>query len=55
MHWTTETKEGQTNQALVLEQDEPLLPAFVELWKRILSDGIATAQTSGWMSLSIDI
>jgi hypothetical protein len=55
MQWINETDENQTNQALVLEQDEPLLPAFVELWKRILSDGIATAQTSGWMSLSIDI
>src|SRR5882672_11006764 len=55
MQWINETEDNQTNQALVLGPGEALLPAFVELWKRILSDGIATAPTSDWMSLSIDI
>jgi hypothetical protein len=55
MQWINETEGDQTHQALVLRPDEALLPAFVELRKRILSDGIATARTSDWMSLSIDI
>ncbi len=43
------------HQALVLKPDEPLGPAFVEYWKRILTDGLLNAATWGWTSLSIDI
>jgi hypothetical protein len=43
------------HQALVLQADEPLAPALVAFWNRILSDGAANAATSGWASLSIDI
>ncbi len=55
MKWTKERDKSQTHQALVLEPDEPLLPAFVEYWKRILSDGCANADTSHWTSLGFDI
>ncbi len=57
MRWTTEPDESNpnlTHHALVLAPDEPLQPAFVMYWKRILSDGCASAATSGWRSLSID-
>ena len=58
MKWIQEPDEDdetQVNHALVLEPDEPLLPAFVEYWKRILTDGCAKARKSHWESLAIDI
>src|SRR5215831_16007055 len=57
MRWTTESDSSEPNlmhHALVLAPDELLQPAFIALWKRILSDGCANAATSGWRSLSID-
>jgi hypothetical protein len=50
MRWIT---EDQYQHVLVLESDEPLLPAFIAFWKRILSDGISNA--TQWQSLSVDI
>jgi hypothetical protein len=58
MRWIEESDKNDQNlvhQALVLEPDEPLGPAFVAFWKRILSDGCANAAGSGWRSLSIEI
>ena len=58
MRWISEPDENDRNlvhQALVLEPDEPLAPAFIAYWNRILSDGSAHAATSDWMSLAIDI
>lgn len=43
-----------TNHALILEPDEPLLPAFAMFWRRLLADGCAKA-ASGWTSLSVEI
>ena len=55
MKWTEERDKSQTHHALVLQPDEPIGPAFVEYWKRILADGCAKADTSHWMSLGFDI
>ena len=55
MKWTEERDKSQTHHALVLGPDEALGPAFIEYWKRILTDGCANAGTSHWMSLAFDI
>jgi len=58
MQWINETDENDRNLAhhcLVLEAHEPLAPAFVAYWKRILSDGRSKAAAWGWRSLSIEI
>jgi hypothetical protein len=58
MRWINEPDKKDPNlvhQALLLEPDEQLVPAFIAFWERILSDGCANAATSGWRSLSIEI
>jgi hypothetical protein len=57
MQWTIESDQNDRNvhQALVLQLGEPLAPAYVEYWKRILSDGCSNAATWGWQSLSIQM
>lgn len=58
MRWTDEPNrkdKSLLHHALMLEPGDPLLPAYVEYWKRILSDGCGGASGSDWMSLSIDI
>ena len=54
MEWIDEPDENLVNRALVLQPNEPLAPAFIAYWKRILSDGCAIGP-SRWTSLSIDI
>src|SRR5215831_2850150 len=57
MEWIDEPDQDDrklVNRALVLQPNEPLAPAFIAYWKRILSDGCAMAP-SRWASLSIDI
>jgi hypothetical protein len=42
MEWIDEPDQvdrNLVNRALVLQQNEPLAPAFIAYWKRILSDG----------------
>jgi hypothetical protein len=51
MQWISEHDAA----ALVLQADDPIGPAYVEFWKRILSDGCAHAAASGWQSLGIEI
>ncbi len=58
MEWIDETDEGDqkaVNHALVLQANEPLAPAFIAYWQRILSDGCAIAATSDWRSLSVEV
>jgi hypothetical protein len=58
MRWIDEPDKEDPrlmHQALLLEPNEPLGPAFIAFWKRILSDGFANAATSDWRSLSIEI
>src|SRR5262245_37314662 len=58
MEWIDEPHEGDeglVNHALVLQPNEPLAPAFIAYWQRILSDGCAIATTSHWASLSIAV
>jgi len=58
MEWIDEPDENDqnlVNRALVLQPNEPLAPALIAYWKRILSDGCAIAAPSRWASLSIDI
>jgi len=58
MEWIDEPdkKDGNlVHRALMLQPDEPLGPAFIAFWKRILSDGCANAASSDWRSLSIDV
>src|SRR5262245_13184814 len=58
MKWTSEVDEDDPKvmqQALVLQPGEPLATAYVEYWKRILSDGCTNAATWAWQSLSIQI
>ena len=43
------------HQILVLPSDRPIGPAYAEFWKRMLSDGCAHAETSGWTSLGVEI
>src|SRR5262245_48105421 len=57
MQWINEPDDRDPNlvhQALVLDAHEPLAPALVAFWSRILADGCANAGTN-WMSLAIDI
>jgi hypothetical protein len=58
MQWTDEADSKDPNlnhHALALAPNEPLAPAFVEFWRRILSDGCSNAVVSEWRSLAIDI
>jgi hypothetical protein len=55
MRWTTEQDRTGPRHVLALEPDEQLAPAFVELWKRILCDGLAASAEVDWRSLSLDI
>jgi hypothetical protein len=51
MKWTVGPDNSPT---LILEREEPLLPAYGALWKRALSDALA-APASGWVSLALEI
>jgi hypothetical protein len=58
MQWISERDAADgtlMHQALVLQAGDPIGPAYIEFWKRILSDGCAHAATSGWQSLGIEI
>ena len=58
MQWISEADANDAtlmHQALVLEADDPIEPAYVEFWKRILADGCAHGPGSGWQSLSVEI
>src|SRR5262249_6012188 len=58
MQWISErdaTDAALTHHALVLEANDPIEPAYVEFWKRILADGCAHGPGSGWQSLSVEI
>jgi hypothetical protein len=58
MQWISErdaADEALMHHALVLQPDDPIEPAYVEFWKRILSDGCAHGPGSGWQSLSVEI
>jgi hypothetical protein len=58
MQWISErdaTDATLAHHSLVLQADDPIGPAYVEFWRRILSDGCAHAANSGWQSLSIEI
>lgn len=58
MQWISERDADDatlTHQALVLQANDPIAPAYVEFWKRILADGCAHAASSGWQSLSVEI
>lgn len=56
MKWSIEADQDEAapHHALVLAAEEPLRPAFVEYWKRILADGCAKAG-AGWVQLAIEI
>jgi hypothetical protein len=58
MKWISEcdARNGTLmHHVLVLPSGKPIEPAYAELWKRMLSDGCAHAETSGWTSLAIEI
>src|SRR5215831_6776316 len=58
MQWTSErdaADAAQMHHALVLQADSPIETAYIEFWKRILSDGCAQAASAGWQSLGIEI
>src|SRR5262249_28924533 len=58
MKWTSEVDEDDPKvmqQALVLQPDEPLATAYVEYWKRFLSNACANPATWPWHWLSIQI
>jgi hypothetical protein len=58
MEWINEpdrTDRNLMHRALVLRPDEPVGPALMAFWQRVLSDGCANATTSAWRSLSIDV
>lgn len=58
MEWIDEPDQDDrklASRVLVLQPNEPLAPAFIAYWKRILSDGCTIAASSRWASLSIDI
>jgi hypothetical protein len=58
MEWINQldrTDRNLMHQALVLQPDEPVGPALIAFWQRILSDGCANAATAGWRSLSIEV
>ena len=58
MQWISERDAADaslTHHALVLDANDPIEPAYVEFWKRILSDGCAHGPGSGWQSLSVEI
>jgi hypothetical protein len=58
MNWTTEPNEDDRripNQVLVLDPDEPILPALVNFWRTLLSDACATGPSSPARCLCIEI
>ena len=58
MQWISERDAADatlSHHALVLEADDPIEPAYVEFWKRILADGCAHATRSRWQSLTVEI
>jgi hypothetical protein len=58
MQWISERDAADAtlaHHALVLEADDPMEPAYVEFWKRILADGCAHGPGFGWQSLGIEI
>src|SRR3977135_3434186 len=57
MEWTLEPDSKNTalaHHALVLEPDDPLLPAFIALWTRIFADA-AAAPVPQAQSFSVEI
>ncbi|HEY2444812.1 MAG TPA: hypothetical protein VGI20_03640 [Rhizomicrobium sp.] len=58
MNWMDEAAakdQSLVHRALMLEVQDSLLLAYTDFWKRILTDGCATAESSDWASLSFDI
>ena len=58
MQWISEADADDAtlmHHALVLDADDPIEPAYVEFWKRILTDACAHGPGSGWKSLSVEI
>jgi hypothetical protein len=58
MQWISEcdARNGMLmHHVLVLSSDRPIESAYAEFWKRMLSDGCAHAETSGWTSLGAEI
>jgi hypothetical protein len=58
MQWISERDPADpmlAHYALALDARDPIEPAYVEFWKRILADGCAHAARSGWQSLSVEI
>ena len=58
MQWISEADADDAtlmHHALVLDADDPIEPAYVEFWKRILTDVCAHGPGSGWKSLSVEI
>src|SRR5262249_24574844 len=56
--WTSERDDADAelmHHALVLEADDPIGPAYVEFWKRILADGCTHGPGSAWQSLAVEI
>jgi hypothetical protein len=58
MQWISERDAADAalmHHVLVLQADSPIETAYIEFWKRVLSDGCAHAASSGWQSLGIEI
>ena len=58
MQWISEPDADDASlahHALVVDAGDPLEPAYVEFWKRILADGCALGPGSGWQSLTVEI
>lgn len=58
MQWISErdaTDQMLDHHALVLQPDDPIGPAYVEFWKRLLSEACTHASASGWRSLGVEI
>ncbi len=58
MQWISEcdARNGTLmHHVLVVSPDKAIEPAYAELWKRMLSDGCAHVDTSGWTSLGVEI
>ena len=58
MQWISERDAADAalmHHVLVLQADSPIETAYIEFWKRILSDGCAQAASAGWQSLGIEI
>ncbi len=58
MQWISEcdARNGMLmHHVLVLSSAKPIEPAYGEFWTRVLTDGCAHADTSGWTSLAVEI